>query len=239
MHPVKERCLSIMQPYIFPYLGYFHLIEATDQIVFYDDVNYIKRGWINRNRILLEKSDFLFTIPVEKASQNKFINEIKPLITPDFTGKFFNQIEAAYKKAPYYQDVIKMLHSVFSAKQNDITDLTINSITSVYTYLGKEIKWTKSSVLSPETKGMGKADRLIQITKDLGYKNYINANSGQDIYHKEYFKNKGVQLNFVKSKKIEYKQFNHKFVPWLSIIDVLMFNDSEAIKEFFSAFEII
>lgn len=235
---MKDRSLSIMQPYIFPYIGYFHLIESTDKIVFYDDVNYIKRGWINRNRILLNKSDSLFTIPVEKASQNKLINEIKPILSTDFINKFFGQIEAAYKKAPYYSSVIEILKSVFSEQYLDVADLAIKSITSVYTYLDKDLKWTKSSVASPETKGMEKADRLIQINKNLGYQSYVNAIGGQELYSKDYFNSKGIKLNFVKSQKVEYKQFDNDFVPWLSIIDVLMFNDKNAVKEQFTAYNI-
>lgn len=228
-----------MQPYIFPYIGYFHLIESTDMIVFCDDVNYIKGGWINRNRILLNKSDFLFTIPVEKASQNKLINEVRPLITSDFTNKFFAQIETAYKKAPFYKGVIEILKAVFSEQYDNIVDLAIKSITSVYKYLDKDINWTKSSIESPETKGLEKADRIIQINKNLGYQSYVNAIGGQELYSKEYFNSKGVKLYFVKSQKVEYKQFDNDFVPWLSIIDVLMFNDKKAVKEQFTAHNII
>ena len=235
----EDRRLSIMQPYIFPYIGYFHLIESTEKIVFYDDVNYIKRGWINRNRILINNSDFLFTIPVEKASQNKLINEINPLIDSNFIDKFFAQIETAYKKAPYYYDVVEILKTVFSKHYENIADLAINSIRSVYKYLDKDIQWTKSSISSPETKGMDKADRLIEITKNLGYQKYINAIGGQELYQKEYFNNKGVKLNFVKSQKIEYKQFNNDFVPWLSIIDILMFNDKNAVREQITAHNIV
>ena len=140
--------LSIMQPYVFPYIGYFHLIEATNKIVFYDDVNYIKRGWINRNRILLNNSDFLFTIPVEKASQNKLINEIIPLIDNKFNDKFFSQIEAAYKKATHYREVKELLSTVFTQKYESVADLAINSIKVIYSYIDKEIRWTKSSVCS-------------------------------------------------------------------------------------------
>ena len=100
---------------------------------------------------------------------------------------------------------------------------SIKSITSVYQYLDKDIKWTKSSIASPETKGMEKADRLIQINKNLGYQSYINAIGGQELYIKEYFNSKGIKLNFVKSQKVEYRQFDNDFVPWLSIIDILMF----------------
>lgn len=230
--------IAIMQPYFMPYIGYFHLIESTDKIVFYDDVNYVKRGWINRNRILINKSDFIFTIPVEKASQNKLINEIKPIISSDFTNKFLAQIETAYKKAPYYNGVVEILKDVLSEQYINVADLAIESIISVYKYLDKDIKWTKSSISSPETKGMDKADRLIQITKNLGYYNYCNAIGGQELYQKEYFKNKGINLNFVQSQKIEYKQFNNEFVPWLSVIDVMMFNSKVEIRKMLNEYEL-
>lgn len=231
--------LAIMQPYLFPYIGYFHLIESTDNIVFYDDVNYIKRGWINRNKILLNNSDFLFTIPVEKVSQNKLINEVRPIITSDFTNKFFAQIEIAYKKAPNYRNVVEMLNDVLSEEYVNVADLGINSITSVYKYLDKDFKYTKSSIASPETKGMEKADRLIQISKNLGYKNYVNAIGGKELYTKEYFNENGIKLNFIKSLPIEYKQFDNEFIPWLSIIDVLMFNSVDEVKDMLNQYELI
>jgi hypothetical protein len=236
---MNETSLAIMQPYVFPYVGYFHLIESSDMIVFYDDVNYIKRGWINRNRILLNHSDFMFTIPLEKASQNKLINEIKPIIDSAFKNKFFAQIEAAYKKAPYYKEVLELLSLVFSKQQNNIADLAINSIILTYDFLGKEIKWAKSSILSPETKGLDKADRLIQINKQLGFSNYNNPIGGKELYSIEYFKNNDINLGFIESKKNEYKQFQNDFVNGLSIIDILMFNDIKLIDGLFNGYKLL
>ncbi len=236
-HP-KMR-ISIMQPYIFPYIGYLHLIEATDKIVFYDDVNYIKRGWINRNRILLNNSDYLFTIPVKKASQNKLIYDTIPLIDNKFRNKFFAQIETAYKKAPYYIKVRELISNVLSQEVMSVADLAINSIVVVYDYLDKDINYIKSSVCSPNTKGMDKADRLIRIVKDLGYEKYVNAIGGLELYNKDYFKKHGVQLNFVQSNKIEYKQFGQDFIPWLSIIDVMMFNSPQLIREMLYEYQIL
>lgn len=172
-------------------------------------------------------------------SQNKLINEIKPCFDLSFTKKFFAQIETGYKKAPFYKDIVELLKDVFSAKYDNMADLSIKSITEVYKYLGKNLKWGKSSILSPETKGMEKADRLIQICKDLGYQKYINVVVGQELYSKEYFKSKGVTLDFIRSQKIEYKQYGNDFIPLLSIIDVLMFNDINSVKEFFSAYDIV
>lgn len=231
--------LAIMQPYIFPYLGYFHLIEATRKIVFYDDVNYIKRGWVNRNRILLNNVDFLFTVPVEKASQNKLINEIRPKLNADFERKFFGLIKVAYSRAPFYNNIVELLKYVFSGDYNDIGDLAIKSILSVYQYMGENINWTKSSFVSPESRGTDRADRLIKICLDLEYNSYRNSIGGQSLYGKDYFKSNGVELRFVDPILKGYKQFGGDFIPGLSIIDILMFNDQNALKDHFNSYRLV
>jgi len=235
---MKNR-ISVMQPYVFPYLGYFHLIEASDLFVFYDDVNFIKRGWINRNRILLNGKDFLFTIPIEKVSQNKLIKDTKPIIDEKWKRIFFKNLEFAYKKAPYYKKVIAIIESTFNMDYIDITDLCVNSIDVVYSYLGKKLNYVKSSRLAPETKDMEKADRLIAVTKKAGYVKYVNAVGGQTLYNKTNFKEKGVELYFVKSNLREYKQFRSEFVKGLSIIDILMLNDKNTVKEYLNDYELI
>lgn len=234
-----RKRIAIMQPYIFPYIGYFHLINASDLMVFYDDVNYIKRGWINRNRILINGKDHLFTVPVSNASQNRLINEISLSTDDGWKRKFTKTLAHGYRKAPFFSPTMTIVNSVLSAQYCSMSDLAINSIFCIYDYLGMELNYTKSSVCSPETKGMEKADRLIEIAKRQGYKRYVNAAGGINLYSKDYFKDKGVQLGFVKSAPIEYKQFANEFVPWLSIIDVMMFNDVKTIREFFTKFEVI
>lgn len=228
-----------MQPYVFPYIGYFHLIDASETIVFYDDVNFIKRGWINRNRILINGSDFLFTIPVAKASQNKLINETIAAFDSDAKNKLYSQIEGAYKKAPNFTVVFEMIQNVFNQHYHNIADMAIFSIVSVYNYLGVEINWLKSSECSPNTKSMEKADRLIEITKELGFGEYVNLIGGKDLYEKDYFKTKGIDLSFVQSGKVEYTQFKNDFIPGLSIIDVLMFCEKEDVKRFLKSYLIV
>jgi hypothetical protein len=231
--------LSIMQPYIFPYIGYFHLIQATEKIVFYDDVNYIKRGWINRNRILLNGKDHVFTIPVSKASQNKQIREIEIAIDEKFRTKFVSTLLNAYKKAPFYKEVITVVEKVLEAPAENISELAITSICSVYDYLGKNINWTESSSCCAETIEEKKGDRLIAISKNLGYDKYVNSIGGMELYVKDDFAAKGVNLSFVKSKPIAYDQGLAEFIPNLSIIDILMFNPPEKVWGFFHEFELI
>lgn len=128
--------------------------------------------------------------------------------------------------------------SPFSKQYFDISDLAIESILSVYSYLGMKFNFTKSSIISAETKGIEKADRLIKITKKLGLVNYVNAPGGKSLYTKEYFHSKGINLFFVKSHSIQYKQYHETFVPWLSIIDVLMFCSKCQTIEFMSSYSL-
>ena len=231
--------LAIMQPYIFPYIGYFHLLDASDKIIFYDDVNYIKGGWINRNKILLNGKEFLFTIPVEDASQNKLINEIKPVNNIKFRNKLYKQVHSAYSKAPYFKQVSDLINQTFETQTLTIADLTINSILSVYQYLGLTLNYDRSSDCSPSTRGLEKAHRLIRITKDEGHSRYINSIGGMKLYSKEQFLKAGIELCFIKSNDIHYKQFSDSFVPGLSIIDVLMFNNVDVVKSFVNQYELI
>ena len=101
--------IAIMQPYFFPYLGYWQLMNIVDKFVIYDDVNYIKRGWINRNRILVEGKPFYIHVPVMKASQNKIINEMEVFVDSSLRKKELKTIELAYKKAPFFDSVYPLI----------------------------------------------------------------------------------------------------------------------------------
>ena len=235
---MNERRVAIMQPYIFPYIGYFHLIHASSIFVFYDDVTYIKGGWINRNRIINQNQALLFTIPVSKISSYKLINETSPEIDTKWNSKFHKQLVQSYKKAPFFKNGIEPIMSVFSKQYVDITDLAIESISVIYSYLGIEFTYTKSSGSFPETRGMEKADRLIAITKTLECKNYVNAIGGKELYSKKHFLNEGINLSFVKSNPIEYPQYSDYFVPLLSIIDIIMFCSKEQTIDFLSEYSL-
>ena len=220
--------VAIMQPYFFPYFGYFQLINEVDTFVFYDDVNYIKKGWINRNRILIDGKDKLTTISCKKVSQNKLIKDIEIDYSADYQ-KLLSRIRIAYKKAPYFNEVITVLENTLNTKYKSISELNISSIKAVFTYLEKPQKFCISSQNFGSSKGMSKADRLINITKSIGAGNYVNPIGGVDLYDKNYFLKQDVKLWFMQHHLFEYKQFETAFVSGLSIIDVLMFNDKETI----------
>lgn len=221
--------MAIMQPYFFPYIGYFQMINAVDKFVFYDDVNYIKRGWVNRNKILINGKDALVTVPLKKASQNKLINEIELSFDEKQKRKMLSTIELTYKKAPFFNQVIGVIEKAINSDKKTIGEYASNTVIAMCNYLMVNTEFYFSSKLSPESKGMDKADRLIYITKKQGSNQYINAVGGQELYKKDYFTSNDVDLYFIKPLRIEYLQFNSSFIPWLSIIDVLMFNSKEEV----------
>lgn len=219
-----------MQPYLFPYIGYFQMINAVDVFVFYDDVNFIKGGWINRNRMLISGSDKLFTVPLKDASSFKLIKDVEINNEVPAYSKILTTIAQSYKKAPFFSEVFPIIESVFRSPSSTIGDLAKLSIQAVNDYLGITTVLKRSSVDFADTKGMERAERLIAVCKQTGAEKYINAIGGQELYTKEYFASQGIDLKFIKSEPIAYKQFDNEFVPWLSIIDVLMFNSVEEIQ---------
>lgn len=226
---MKGKKIAIMQPYFLPYIGYFQLINAVDEFVFLDDVNYINRGWINRNRILLYGSDYLFSIPCKKVSQNKLINEVELGDVKIFYDKFKQTLKLAYSKAPYYQNVINVIEEIFNSDVKRISDLAKLSIKYILNYLDLK-KIFKSSSDDFSDHGFKGYEKLIDICKQAGIYNYINPSGGNELYSKIQFESKGIALYFLIPEEIKYEQYKNNFVPWLSIIDVLMFNSPKTIK---------
>lgn len=232
--------IAIMQPYIFPYIGYFQLIAAVDKFVLYDDVNFIKKGWINRNRILVNGSDYVFTVPLQKISQNNLIFEtyIKNDVYNEWKSKFLQTVELNYKKAPEFIKVYSMLTSFFETEYVSISKMAIESIKLVCNYLEINTEFIVSSE-SYDNKGMERQERLIDICKKEQQNYYINALGGQELYKKADFLNQGIKLKFINSSPIQYKQLNKEFVPYLSIIDVLMFNSIADVNLMLKQYELI
>lgn len=216
--------LAIMQPYFFPYIGYFQLINAVEKFVFYDDVQFIKGGWINRNYIL-EKGErrLLITLNLEHASPNKKINEIR---VKDNSKKLIKTIEQNYSRAPFFDQAFPVIQEIlrFSSDMPLISEIASFSIYKISKYLGLKTDFVFSSKNYPETLNHGQVDRLISICRTENAENYINLLGGKEIYSKQVFKEQSISLFFIKMKKIQYDQRNKEFIPNLSIIDVVMYN---------------
>ncbi len=230
--------LAVMQPYLFPYIGYWQLIHAVDKFVVYDDVNFIKKGWINRNNILINNQANLFSIPLKEVSQNKLINEIYLSEELKWRSTFLKTITQAYKKAPYFEPVYSLIEEIITAEVSKISDLIVASLNGLNAYMGITTTLVESAVVYEAAHLKGQ-ERILEICKKEKVTQYINPIGGQELYSKELFKEKGIELSFIKTHPIRYSQFGKEFIPWLSIIDVLMFNNKEEIKVMLNQYELI
>ena len=237
----ESKRVAIMQPYLFPYIGYFNLLSASDIFVFYDDVNFKKKSWINRNYINYNGNKFLFTLPLEKASQNKKINEINIFDLESFKKSFMKNLYFAYSKTSYYEDTISYIESVFSLDFPSISNMCINSIILFCDYLNLQKTFYKSSILSPDSKNLEKSKRLIHIVNKLNSDTYINNESGSLLYNKDNFQRHNISLEFVRPIFKEYKQSNEKLIfhRGLSIIDLMMNLSKDQILNHLNSYDLI
>lgn len=234
--------IAIMQPYVFPYLGYFQLINAVDKFIFFDDVGFIKQGWINRNNILLNKSKHRFTIPIQKKSSNKTIRETQISKNPHhWNFKLLNTIRHAYQNAPYFKFVFPIVESILKdCIDKSIGDVAINSIEKVLEYIGVVQFFGKIG----GEKHLKLSEKIVDICKKENATTYINAIGGQAFLSKNYFETQNIELKFLKANLKPYKQsaFSNQssaFFAGLSIIDVLMYNSVEMVREMLEDYTLI
>ncbi len=230
--------IAVMQPYLFPYVGYFQLIHSVDKFVILDDVNFINRGWINRNRILVNNADNIFTIPLKDASQNKKICDT--FISEDlkWQEKLLKTIEMAYKKAPFFKEAFRVLQEIIQINEKNLSAYIFNSLTSINNYL--EIPTTMVPSSGIYQNGHLKAqDKILDICMQEKANHYINPIGGLELYSQAEFAVRDIKLNFIKSEAIEYKQFTYEFIPWLSIIDLMMFNSKDQLVNFIEQYSLI
>lgn len=230
-----------MQPYFAPYIGYFQLMNCVDKFVVYDNVQFTKKGWIHRNRFLLNGKDEMFSIPISKDSDFLDIRERK--LSTDFlevNKKALRKIESSYRKAPFYHDVLNEVNKCFLFDENaNLFDFVFNSLIIFKDYLKIETQLIVSSEIDNDNYILRGKDKVIHICNKLEADSYINPIGGIGMYDKENFKNNGIDLNFLQSNNIEYDQFGDRFVPWLSIIDLMMFNSPEKINSMLSQYKLL
>jgi len=229
---------AIMQPYFFPYIGYFQLLNAVDTFVVYDDVNFIKKGWINRNTILVNEKHYLFTVALKSASQNKLINEIALDDNSGWKTALLKTIHLAYGKAPFFAQVFPLIQDIIGQQETNLSKLIVYSLQKIGGYLSIETKMIISSEIEKNNSLKGQ-DKIIEICKKLDATHYINAIGGMALYDKTAFSDQNIILQFMQSNAIVYPQFKNAFVPHLSIIDVLMFNAPEQVKTLLDQYELI
>lgn len=230
--------LGIMQPYFFPYIGYFQLLNAVDKYVIYDDVNYIKGGWINRNRILSNGKAIYYNIQLKDASPFKKINEIEVFDNSVHKRKMLATLRGSYSKAPYFNQVYPILEDIIMQEEKNLAKYLIYSLRRICNYLNIETEIIVSSSLRKNNDLKGQ-DKVIDICKILNASEYYNAIGGQELYDYDEFNKNNIKLYFLKSNDLFYEQFNNEFIPSLSIIDVMMFNSPKKISELLNSFELI
>lgn len=213
-------------------------MKAVDKFVIYDDVNFIKKGWINRNQLLVNKKPYLFTVPLENASQNALIKDLKLAATEKWKKKFLKTLEFAYKRAPFFNDIFLIVYDVLNMQTSYLRDWHLEGLNRVARYLGIKISLVESSS-NYKNNELNSRTRILDICIKENAKKYLNPIGGINLYSKQYFESKGIHLYFLKSKDIYYKQFDEKFNPWLSIIDVMMFNPVFEISKMLHAYELI
>jgi hypothetical protein len=231
--------LAIMQPYFMPYVGYFQLINSVDQFVIYDNIQYTKKGWINRNRILANGKDQLITLPIKKDSD--YLDVVQRELSGSWEkdkNKMINIIKSSYSKAPHFEETFELISKCLNNPEENLFKFIYNSIVLINYYL--EIKTPiiiSSSINTNHT--LKSQDKVLSLCKAQNADVYINSIGGVELYDKTIFKQNGIKLNFIKSNPIKYKQFNNEFVSWLSIIDVMMFNSKEQIQEYLNEYTLI
>ncbi len=226
-----------MQPYFLPYIGYFQLIEAVDLFVIYDNIKYTKKGWINRNRFLVSGEAADFAIPIKKESDSLDVRDRH--IAEDFDRKkLLNRLREAYRKAPHFAEIFPLIEGLINYSESNLFGFIYHSVEEICRITGIHTRIIPSSTLNIDHT-LKSQDKVLAICKHLGATTYINSIGGRQLYSREAFFAEGVDLQFIQTLSIEYPQFGQQFVPWLSILDVLMFNEPEKLKKLLTRYDFI
>ena len=221
--------LGIMQPYFLPYIGYFQLLASVDQFIMYDNIKYTKKGWINRNRMVSNGKDAVFSLPLKKGSDSLYVVE-RELAEEFDRSKLLNQFKGAYGRAPQFELTYPVLERIVQHDEVNLFHYIHHSIVQLCEHLGikTEIRISSEILIDHKLKGQ---EKVLALCKAAGADTYINTIGGLELYAKSDFRSQGVDLQFIKARPFEYAQFGAQFVPWLSIVDVLMFNPIDLVHE--------
>lgn len=232
------KTVAIMQPYFFPYIGYWQLIRAADLFVIYDDVNYIKGGWINRNRLLINGQPTFITAPLQQASPYKRICDTDLLSTPAWRDKLVKMIANTYRRSPFFSEVFPIIEKLIRHDQDNLASYLAHQLQTLSAFMGIDTEWVISSRRYGNDTLSGQA-RVLDICKTEGATSYINLPGGRSLYDPKVFHEASIDLRFIATQTIPYPQSAAEFTPSLSIIDALMGIGPQAIRHHLDAFELI
>ena len=221
--------IAIMQPYFIPYIGYFQLINAVDQFIIYDDIQYTKKGWINRNRVLINNKDAYITLPLKKDSDYADIKDRYLAESWDSErNKILNRLRANYRRAPYFEVTYPLAEKILLFDNVNLFNFLLQSIRTILDHLNIRTNIIISSTLDVD-KTFKSEKKVIAICEKMNSSDYVNAIGGVSLYNKEHFFDQNITLHFLKTKNIQYQQFGKPFIASLSIIDMLMFNSVDSV----------
>ncbi len=223
--------LGIMQPYFFPYLGYFDLINCADRWIVFDDVQYIRHGWINRNRILHPAGGWSYIIVPVKSSRESLIREVKILDDGKWKRRILGQLQTYKKGAPYFQEVMDLVENCFAYGGDLISQFNTFILEKVCSYIGIRFNYTIFSEMKLKLHTIdGPGDWALRISEAVGATEYVNPPGGVGIFDPEKFKAASIKLTIRQLPALEYQCTGYEFIPHLSIIDLLMWNSPQQIK---------
>jgi WbqC-like protein family len=229
--------LGVMQPYLLPYIGYWQLLAAVDRFVLYDNIQYAKKGWINRNRFLRNGADAFFTVPLKKGSD--FLNVVDRTIADDFDPDTLLQpLAGAYRKAPFFSAAFPVIEAIVDAAPRNLFEYLHQSIVAIADYLEIGTPIVVSSTV-PIDHGLKGERKVLALCQALGATRYLNASGGRELYSAPAFAEQGIELKFIQPRPIVYRQYDHPFVPALSIVDVMMFNSREAVRGMLGEYDLV
>lgn len=233
--------VAIMQPYFFPYIGYFQLIANADLFILLDDVQFIRHGWIERNRILKPNNEPLYIkLSILKKSSKSLIKEVEINNELDWRNKIFAQLEPYKKVSKNYEEIVLFLKEAFKIETQSLVALNAHLLKKTCEYLNINTPIKTFSSMNLEIEDVNAPDEwALNICKVLNAKTYINPPGGINLFDKNKFKNNGIELNFLSPNLKTYNQFKDSFISGLSIIDVLMFNSKEEVRRMLNKYEII
>ncbi|WP_411877831.1 WbqC family protein [Polaromonas sp. YR568] len=229
--------LAIMQPYFFPYLGYWQLIKAVDKFVVYNDVNYITRGWVNRNRILVNGQAHYITVPLKHASQNRLICEIELDTTSAWREKLLKTISLSYRKSPHFLDVFPVIEGLIRQPATTLSEYLGFQLRTLAGHMG--ITTTFGASEQYGNRDISGTDRILNICKLEGALTYVNAPGGRQLYDPAVFSGHGIKLRFLNTRPLAYAQRAEAFTPHLSIIDLLMENGFSKVSAYLDEFDLL
>lgn len=230
--------VAIMQPYFFPYIGYFQLMHAVDRFVFFDDVQFIKKGWIHRNQILMHGEPHPFTLPIQKMSQNKLISEHERALPEETVLKQLKQLQHAYHKSPYFEEAMPVLERALSYSEMNVASYLAQGLKEVARYLRIDTPFLFTSELNRDSTLNGQG-RIIDYCQQLDATHYINAINGMKLYNQNAFEEVDMTLSFLQSRLPEYNQGTNVFQPYMSIIDCMMNCSVDEIHHMLQKYELV